>query len=279
MIDELQLFRAQRLANWGQTSENRIPSPDDAVRLLERVGIATLFPASPEIANLYHAHVGDPSAKPESAWDSPAGQVYGWRWALGRREAAFYTAIVRSRPTWVSWKLLPAVLRARGDLRTPDEIYRAGELSSNAHRIASTLEDAGGVLSTGELRRLAGFPTGKAQRAAYLKAVEELDTRLLLAKVFSTDDDDMRHALVSARYPEHVARAEAMSREEALADFLAAYLPNAIYAAPVVLAKHLKLPEPELRASLERMSANRSVTQVRLSGYKGDCYVWNGAEG
>ena len=40
-------------------------------------------------------------------WDSPAGEVYVWRWALGRKEVAFYSAIVRKRPTWVSWTLLP----------------------------------------------------------------------------------------------------------------------------------------------------------------------------
>jgi len=99
---------------------------------------------------------------------------------------------VRNRPTWVSWKLLPALLQVRGDLRTPEQIYQAGELSNDALRIAQALEQTGGVLSTGELRRIAGFPTGKPQRAAYLKAIEELDTRLLLAKVFSEDDLDKR---------------------------------------------------------------------------------------
>ena len=188
MTADPQRWQAQRLERWGQTSATRIADPEAARPLVERVGIATLFPASPELPNLFHAYTGDPNARTESAWDSPAGQVYGWRWALGRTEAAFYTAIVRSRPTWVSWTLLPAVLRLRGELRTPDELYDAGELSEPAYRIAQALEAAGGVLTTGELRQHAGFPTGKAERAAYLKAVEALDTRLMLAKVFALDD-------------------------------------------------------------------------------------------
>jgi hypothetical protein len=275
MMDEMDVLRAQRLAKWGQMPETRLSSPEEAVELIERVGVATLFLASPEIPNLYHAYVGDPNAKAESEWNSPAGEVYGWRWALGRREAAFYTAIVRSRPTWVSWALLPALLRIRGDLRAPEQIYQAGELSPGALRIAQALEGAGGVLSTGNLRREAGFPTGKEQRAAYLKAVEELDTRLLLAKVFSTEDEDMRHALVSVRYPDFVAHAEALSAEQAFEQFLAAYLPHAVYAAPKVLAQHLKLNAAELRGALDRLADAGRVACTSLPGYKGDCYVWS----
>src|SRR5437764_1604373 len=259
MVDET-VLQARRRECWCQTPETCIPNPDAAVRLIERVGIATLFPASPEVPNLFHAYVGDPSAETSSQWDSPSGHVYGWRWALGRREAAFYAVLVRGRPTWINWALFPPMLRLCGELRTPDELYDAGELSGDAYRIAQALDAAGGVLSTGELRRKAGFPTGKAQRAAYLKAVDELDNRLLLAKVFSPDDDDMRHALVRVRYPEHVATVEQMARTDAMDAFLTAYLPAAVYAVPAVLAKHLKLPEAELRAGLDRLAGAGRVT-------------------
>jgi hypothetical protein len=272
-MDETSL-QTRRREHWCQTPQTRIPDPDAAVRLIERVGIATLFPASPEVPNLFHAYVGDPGAQTSSQWDSPSGHVYGWRWALGRREAAFYSVLVRGRPTWISWALFPAMLRLCGELRTPDELYDAGELSGDAYRIAQALDAAGGVLSTGDLRRQAGFPTGKSQRAAYLKAVDELDNRLLLAKVFSADDDDMRHALVRARYPEHVAVAEKMPRVDALDAFLTTYLPAAVYAVPTVLAKHLKLPEAELRAGLDRLADAGRVATLALPEQKGMCYLW-----
>jgi hypothetical protein len=277
MTTDLQELNARRLDRWGQRPETHAADEDAAIELIERAGVVTLFPASPEIPNLYHAYVGSPDARPESEWNSPAGHVYGWRWTLGRRGAGFYTAIVRSRPTWVSWTLLPALLRLRGELRAPDELYGAGELSSGAQRIARVLEESGGVLSTGELRRAAGFPTGKAQRAAYLKAVEELDTRLLLAKVFSGESEDMSHALVSIRYPEHVAAAERMGREQALELFLKTYLPQAIYALPGPLAKHLKLPEAELRAGFEQLVAANGAEAVTFIGQKGICYVLKNA--
>jgi hypothetical protein len=271
---EVAVLQTRRREHWGQTPQTRIPDADAAVQLIERVGIATLFPASPEIPNLFHAYVGDPGAQTSSQWDSPSGHVYSWRWALGRKEAAFYSALVRGRPTWISWALFPAMLRLCGELRTPDELYDAGELSGDAYRIAQALDAAGGVLSTGELRRQTGFPTGKSQRAAYLKAVDELDNRLLLAKVFSADDDDMRHALVRVRYPEYVATAEQMARTDAMDAFLTTYLPAAVYAMPAVLAKHLKLPEAELRAGLDRLADAGRVTTLALPEQKGMCYLW-----
>jgi hypothetical protein len=268
---------AVRLRRWGQTPETRIAGPEDASKLVDCVGIATLFPASPEVPNLYHAYMGDPEAATSPQWDSPSGQVYSWRWQLGRKEAAFYAVLVRKRPTWVSWALLPAVLRLRGELRTPDELFDLGAISPNAYRIIQALEaSADGVLSTGDLRREAGFPTGKEQRSAYLKAVEELDTRLLLAKVFSQDSEDMSHALVAVRYEEQLDKAERMTGEEALDCFLRAYLPHAVFAAPAVLAKHLALPEEELRAALDRLVDDGVARQVAVPGYKGTCYAWCG---
>lgn len=276
---DVDCLRSRRRDRWGQTPDTRLQDPEAAARLIERVGLATLFPASPEVPNLFHAFVGDPAATTDSRHDGPSGEVYSWRWALGRKEAAFYTAIVRDRPTWVSWDLLPAVLRLRGETRSPRELHAAGQLSTAALRVARSLEESGGVLSTGELRKQAGFPTGKPERAAYLKAVAELDTRLLLAKVFAPDDLDMRHALVRTRYPEHVAQAGRLTREDALARLLAAYLPAAGYAVPKTLARHLGLPEPELRTGLDRLVANDHAVPVSLSGHDGDCYVWHGETG
>jgi hypothetical protein len=271
---DVHALQSKRLNNWCQTAQTRIAGPEQAIDFIERVGIATLFPVSPEIPNLFHAYVGDPTMKTDSEWSSPSGEVYSWRWTLGRRAEAFYTAIVRNRPTWVSWTLLPAIIRLRGELRHPSTLYREGELSDHAYSIAQSLEAAGGVLSTGELRRQAGFPTGKAQRAAYLKAVEELDTRLLLAKVFSQEQEDMYHALVAQHYPAHREAATGMTRSEALRQFLVTYLPASVYVVPSVLAKHLKLPVNELQEGLEDLVAINKVQAVHITGVKGSCYIW-----
>lgn len=244
----------------------RIPDASAAAGLVQRVGVATLFPVTPELPNLYHAHTGDPAARPEAQWDSPAGNVYTWRWALGRPAAACYTAFVLGRPTWISWELLPAVLRLRDALRSPAELHAAGELSASAFRITQVLADCGGVLSTSVLRTLAGFPTGKAERAAYLKAMAELDRRLLLAKDFAAEDDDMRHALIHVRYPQHVAAAQELTAPAALDRLLMTYLPHAVYARSAALAKGLTLPEADVQAGLRRLVAAGAAVQRSFSG-------------
>lgn len=273
-MSDLATLHARRHQQWRQTPDTHITGADMAIPLIERLGFVTLYPVSPEIPNLYHAYVGDPARPTDSKWDSPAGQVYSWRWVLGRQKVAFYTALVKKRSTWISWTLLPAVLRLWGELRVPDELYDNRLITPEAYRVARALDEAGRPLSTGELRERAGFPTGKDQRAAYLKAVEELETRLLLAKVFEPGHDDAFHTLVSDRYREHVDAAERLTREAALDTFLAAYLPAAVYALPATLAKHLKLPDAELSAALERMVASGHAEHARFDGVKGACYVW-----
>jgi hypothetical protein len=276
MIEIGDAEQQRRQAAWGQTPEHRISGPDEGQAMIDRLGLVTLFPVSPELPNLYHAYMGDPDAQVDSGHSSPSGEVYSWRWALGGREAAFYATIVRNRPTWVSWPLLPAVLRLRGELRPAEELYDAGEISANARRLAEALEAAGVALETSDLRREAGFPTGKEQRAAYLKALDELDRRLIVAKVFSPDSTDMSHTLVRVRYPEALVAAERLTHEEALAQLLQPYLPAASYVVPATLAKHLGLPEPELRAALDRFVANGDLAPAKLEGQRGTCYVWQG---
>ena len=273
-VVDIAALQPLRLQRWRQTPETRLSGADAAAELIPQLGISTLYPASPELPDLYHAYVGDPNAKTDSKWDSPSGQVFSWRWALGRREAGFYCALVRGRTTWVSWELLPAVLRLRGEMRMPDELYDTGAITPEAYRIARALDESGGSLSTSELRERAGFPNGKEQRTAYLKAVDELDSRLLLAKVLYPDSDDMGHALVFERYRTHVDAAERMTREEALHQLLLTYLPHAVYALPAPLARHLKLPEDELRAALNRLAADGQVESAALPNVKGTCYVW-----
>lgn len=263
----------RRLASWQQRKTTRLSRWEEAPSAIERFGIVTLFPASPEVPNLFHAYMGDPDAKVDSGHESPSGHVYGWRWTLGGREAAFYGTIVRNRPTWVSWSLTPAILRLRAELRAPEELYQAGELSGNARRIAEALEASGGALSTGDLRREAGFPTGKEQRRAYLKAMDELDRRLLVAKVFAAGSTDMSHALVRSRYPELCAAADRLPRADAWSALLDVYLSHAVYIVPSTLARHLNLPEPELRDALARYAGNGRITEATLAGTKGACYM------
>jgi len=197
--------------------------------------------------------MSEPKAKVDPSWDSPSGLVYTWRWDLGRAATAFYGALVLKKPTWVSWEVLPFVLGFAMERRDPEDLYADGLMSHDAIRIVGAFEGTSGVLSTKELRQKAGFPTGKPQRAAYLKAVEELDSRLLLAKTFDTEGegDEMSHALVSIKYEVQVNHAKSVTVVEALQAFLLRYLPQAVLVDTKVLAKHLRLQPAIMNAAAE----------------------------
>ncbi len=266
---DLQDLERTRRFNWGQTPESSCTHPDGAAGLIDRLGIVTHYPASPELPNLLHAFTGTPDTRVQSEWDSASGDVYTWRWLLGRRKAGFYTAIVLKRPTWVAWSLLPAVLCLRGDLRVIDEIYGTGDMSSDAYRVAHVLEEADAPLGTGELRQAAGFPVGRPQRNAYLRAVAELDGKLLVAKVFDDADEDMRHVLVSTYYPEYVAVAGELLPDAALRRILEHYLPQAAFARPSPLAKALGVSKAEMLAAL-----NDLAEEGLVDGTSDEIYVW-----
>ncbi|GLV60264.1 hypothetical protein KDH_70840 [Dictyobacter sp. S3.2.2.5] len=253
-------YARQRLRNWRQTPEDRLTGSEQAPDFIDRMGIVTLYPASLEFPNLFSAYMGDPAAKTDSAWDTPSGEIYTWRWTLGSQGVAYYSTLIRRRPTWISWSLFPAMLRLCGELRSPHELYHAGKLSAQAYHIVEALESVDEPLPTSELRERAGFPRGTATRNLYLKAVEELEAQMLLAKVFLGDDHTMYHTLVSQRYAGHVAAAERLTQQQALRAFLLTYLPHAVYADPIRLAKDLKQPQDQLKAALTEVQKEQRLS-------------------
>jgi hypothetical protein len=254
-VTDLERLEARRRRAWCQDGERTVPDPEAARAFVDRVGIATLYAASPEIPSLYQAHMSDPKPPTFASWDSPSGHVYTWRWALGNAHAAFYGAVVAKKPTWVAFDLLPALLGGLADRRTPRELFEAGELSSDALRVAEAFVGSGGILATAELRDRAGFPKGKENRAAYLKAVEELDARLMLAKRFTGEGEDaMGHAWVRDHYAREWEAGAALDPTDALATVLDRVLVHAATLDPKVLARHLRVPPARMDAAFHLLA-------------------------
>lgn len=263
---ELEELQARRRRNWRQVPEASVPTSEEARAFIDEVGLVTLYAASPEFPSLYQAHMGDPNPPTFATWDSPSGFVYTWRWELGRPHAAFYGVVVAKKPTWIAFDRLPTVLGALMERRTPQELYEAGELSADGLRVAEAFTGTEGVLSTKELRARAGFEKGKESRAAYLKAVEELDARLWLAKRFfgEGEADEMHHALVRTHYAEAAQAGLAMDRTDALTDFLAGHLAHAAYFDPKAVGRHLKVDPAIYAAAIDRLEKNRQAQRRRF---------------
>lgn len=274
--DELMpVLNYRRRRSWRQTPDTRLVSSNDAIPFIERAGLVTQFPASSEVPNLFHAFTGDPTAATDSGHSTPSGQVYAWRWELGWRSAGFYGVIVRKRPTWVSLKLLPALLRLRGEPRRPERLYDEGLMSSGALRVANALEDAQEPLSTGELRRRSDFPTGTDQRRAFLKAIAELDSHLLLARVFLPGSTETCLELTATRFPDEVEGASRLTLTEAASTLIETYLPVAGYLRAGALAKHLGLPPALITSSADALVASGRVEPACDPVSGESLYIWS----
>ena len=267
---------AKRDAAWCQPAATRLHGPGDAIPLIERAGIVTLYPVSSEFPDLFSAFAG-PDAEPDSRHDSPSGEIHTWRWLLGRQRIAFYGTAVRGKPTWVAWDLLPALLRLRADTRSADALYAAGLLSDDARRVADALADAGEPLTTGELRQLAGFETGKERRAAYLKAIAELDKRLMIGRAFGSpdnpDDTGMRQTLVSVSYPDAVSAAESLDAGAAMRALLTRYVAAARVLRPRLFGRHLGLTAIDVEAALDVLTSDGLLTALHPEQERDPIYL------
>jgi hypothetical protein len=266
-VIDLEELRRRRFRNWCQDGDCRIEDPEAAKPFIERVGVCTLFGASTEFPSLYQAHMGESSPPSFATWDSPSGYVYTWRWNLGKSDTAFYGSIVARKPTWVAYRLLAPLLGALMERRSVEELYEAGELSADALRVAKALEAAEEALVTKDLRDAAGFTKGKENRSAYLKAVEELENRLILCKRFTEGEGDegMRHALVRKEYPEVMASGLALEPTSALTELLRPVLANAVYLDPKVVVRHLRISPDLVDRALEGLDAVRqTVGKVKV---------------
>ena len=259
---DLSELEKQRLECWCQDGKHSVPDPTAAVDFINKVGICPLYKASDEFPDLFHAHTSDPTQVPDASWDSISGEIYTWRWKIGGTDGAFYAALVAKKPTWVAWKLLPDVLTAFMDRRTPDELFDLGLLSADGHKIAAVLEEAGGVLSTKDLRKEAGFPTGKENRKSFLKAVEELESFLWLAKKTSEGVDDMSHAYIPTFYKAQSEQAYNSDPADGLKAVLGAYIEVAKFVRPLPFAKAFRIKAE----AVESAATSLGLSQLEESG-------------
>lgn len=156
-----------------------------AIAAIDRAGALLVFPLDnrDEPESLWSTFYPEE----EMAWewdedgDDRVAQLWHLRGDLSTTRKVVYTKWFRGRATYLSRAIFSALLRA---------LNPAGEdrssLSADARRILSTLETES-PLSTKEIKRQAGF-AGKANEAAYGRAMKELWSRLLVVAFGEVED-------------------------------------------------------------------------------------------
>ena len=220
-------------------------SVERAVAAIERRGILLVYPLAnkPEPRSLWsELH---PRTPMRWAWDADAdgrvAQIWRLREELARSDDVVYAKWFRGRATFFAlpvFRALLATLTHEADLRTG--------LSRNAKIVLDLLED-NSPQSTKELRANAELQ-GKANEAAYARALKELWSRLLVVGVGEVDDGAFPSLNISATrlHLEHLWPGSPDAEAHLASD--AAKLAATLAAAPL-FARELAKTREVLRAS------------------------------
>src|SRR5947207_7308924 len=158
--------------------------------------------------------------------DRKWGWMWGWKDELPEEKRLYYGKLLVRKPTFVSMKMLPtfyATFGRGGDADDHLEDVRAGRLSEIARRIIEFLA-VNGETQTKRMRSARGI-TSQDGRAAYAKAIEELQRLMYVARVRAVgegrEDYNYTYDLFVHRYPETVRAAERASSADAMSALLA----------------------------------------------------------
>lgn len=248
------LLKAHRVRNAGQL-----------VQLIDALGFAFAFTLrtgdAPIPACFDHLSTNDTDRK----W----GWMWGWKDELPEAKKLYYGVLLARKPTFVSMKLLPTFYATFGRAGEPDDHMddvRAGRLSDVARRIIEFLA-ANGETQTKRMRAELGI-TSKEGRAAYAKAIDEVQRLMYVARVRAVgefrEDYNYTYDLFLRRYPETVRAAERLSSADATLVLLSRTLELAGAVTERQLARLFDWDEAVTRRAMERAERDRNL--VRAGG-------------
>jgi winged helix DNA-binding protein len=244
---------------------HRVRNADQLVKLIDALGFAFAFTLrtgdAPIPACFDHLSTNDTDRK----W----GWMWGWKDELPEEKRLYYGVLLARKPTFVSLKLLPTFYATFGRAGEPgdhmDDV-RAGRLSDVARRIIEFLA-ANGETQTKRMRAELGI-TSKEGRAAYAKAIDEVQRLMYVARVRAVgefrEDYNYTYDLFVHRYPETVRAAERISSADATLALLSRTLELAGAVTEKQLARLFEWDEAASRRAVER--AERERRAVRANG-------------
>ncbi len=144
--------------------ENALTNAEQALAFINQYGLVTLFPVKgKQFPSLYRAAQGSREEKLERTW--------AWGDELAQAKRIHYGKLVHGQVTLVSLEVFPYLVR----------LTRERPLSPSAQRMLEYLRQHG-MTATTALRPALSL-TGKAQKAEFSRALDELQASLRIAIV------------------------------------------------------------------------------------------------
>jgi len=202
-----------------------VPTGKDALALVDKQGLVTLFPVKgTRFPSLYAAVVGESKKERlEKTWN--------WSDNLAQRKRIHYGKLVARQVTLVSLEVFPYVFRL---------FHRKEKQSETAEKILGFL-NRHGATSTTVLRKELKL-TGKENKGPFAKALDELQLNLTIAIVSRDRSPQMTYSwdLIERWMPtELLQKAAEISESEAMEKIIEKLLENRVISKPEEAGKLL----------------------------------------
>jgi hypothetical protein len=262
-----------RRARWRQTADLKVKTQHEAVRFIDEVGIALLFPGDGiALPDLWSAINGRERGIPKRHHDWALHKTWDWKDRIPSRRLAWYGKLVRGKPAFVAMSDLPAVYAMSsnfGELDDYLEAYSDGLLSREGKEVYEALLERG-PLPTSELRKVTGMAGGGDNARRFERAVVELQQDFKIVKAGISDANRWKYCYVYdvlLRWAPDVAeKSRAYTSRSATRHLVGRYLDSSVAARPGMFAKVFGWEPDVTRRYIEEMLADRTLAPVRVMG-------------
>ncbi len=277
-------YTLEEIERWRDRVHRRLPrlavrSKEQALKFINSVGFCFAFKAEhSELPCLWHAACGvrEPVLPRHTHHDPYLSFVWEMKDTLPAEKSIYYGKLLKGRPTMLSLKYLPYfyVLAERTGAR--DEYiqeFRRQKLSQDAKEIMEALLDSWPQVTKG--LKLATGMHAKGDRAAFDKAIAELQTKMFVVKVAEQYEPfTFVWAPLARVFPAEVRKARRISLEEARAKVLEQYFANQLVGTVSSIQRLFRWSKKEIFQSLGTLlNAGAIRTDVQVEGKDHRYYI------
>jgi hypothetical protein len=262
-----------RRARWRQTDDLKVKTQAEAVRFIDEVGVALLFPGDGiALPDLWSAINGRLRELPKRHHDWALHKTWDWKDRIPSKRKAWYGKLVRGKPAFVSMRDLPAVYALSSNFGEIDdylEAYQDGLLSREGKEVYEALLERG-PLPTSELRKVTGMAGGGDNARRFERAVVELQQDFKIVKAGISDANRWKYCYVYDVLlhwaPDLAEKSRAYTSRTATRHLVGRYLDSAVAAPPASFAKMFGWEPAVTQRYVEEMLADGTLSTVRVMG-------------
>ncbi|MDQ5826459.1 MAG: winged helix DNA-binding domain-containing protein [Chloroflexota bacterium] len=261
----------RRTARYHMTNDLKLKTRDEAVRFINEVGVALLFPGDNlPLPDLWSAINGKERKLPKHHHDWALGKTWDWKDQIPSRKEAWYGKLIRGKPAFVSLRDLPAVYALSsnyGELDDYLEAYQDGMLSQEAKSVYEVLL-AEGPLPTSTLRKASGLGGGGDNARRFERAIVELQTGLKIVKAGISDSNRWKYCYVYdllLRWAPNLAEeSRNYNSRSAMRHLIGRYLQSNLAAPPLLFPRLFAWDTNVTLRVIDEMVQDGTLDQIRV---------------